>query len=200
MRACSFASGRDLQGNQPGAVNVKRDTAIRAAVFCALVGLAVAVRLLSETPNFNAVTAAALFAGFYFRNRLTAICVPLLVMSVSDVFLGGYAKGMMAAVYLSLMVPIAWRGILRRRLSPWSVGSGAMCATLAHYLFSNAADWYAWYPRSWEGVVECYVVALPFLANSITSNVLFSAGFFGLYALAVQLDSQKTNQLAPEPV
>jgi Family of unknown function (DUF6580) len=177
---------------------VKRDTAIRSAVFCALVALAVAVRLVSETPNFNAVTAAALFAGFYFRNRLTALCVPLLAMSVSDVFLGGYAMGMMAAVYLSLMVPIAWRGILRRRLSPLSVGSGAMCATLAHYLLSNGAVWYAWYPHSWQGVVECYTVALPFLANSISSNVLFSAGFFGLYALAVQLGSQQASQLAPE--
>lgn len=177
---------------------MKRDTAIRAAVFCTLVGLAVAVRILSETPNFNAVTAAALFAGFYFRNRLTAICVPLLAMSISDVYLGGYAKGMMAAVYLSLMVPIAWRGILRRRLSPLSVGSGAVCASLFHYLLSNAAVWYAWYPHSWQGAVECYAVALPFLANSITSNVLFSAGFFGLYALAVNLGGQPAKKLAPE--
>ena len=177
---------------------MKRDSAIRAAVFCALVGLAVAVRLLSETPNFNAVTAAALFAGFYFRNRLTAMCVPLLAMSTSDVFLGGYARPMMAAVYLSLLVPIAWRGLLRWRLSPLTVGTGAVCASLSHYLLSNAAVWYAWYPRSWQGLVECYTVALPFLANSMTSDVLFSAGFFGLYALAVQLGSQGVARLAPE--
>jgi hypothetical protein len=121
-------------------------------------------------------------------------------MSLSDVALGGYAKGMMAAVYLSLMVPIAWRGILRWRLSPLSVGSGAVCASLFHYLLSNAAVWYAWYPRTWEGAMECYAVALPFLANSITSNVLFSAGFFGLYAVATQFGSQRATQLTPEAV
>lgn len=177
---------------------MKRDNAIRAAVFCALVALAVAVRLLSETPNFNAVTAAALFAGFYFRNRLTAVCVPLLAMSVSDVFLGGYAKPMMAAVYLSLMVPIAWRGVLRQRLSPLAVGSGAVCSSLSFYVLSNAAVWYAWYPRSWQGLAQCYTAALPFLANSIASDVLFSAGFFGLYVLAVQVRSQPVGTLAPQ--
>jgi Family of unknown function (DUF6580) len=177
---------------------MNRDNRERAAVFCALVGLAVAVRLLSETPNFNAVTAAALFAGFYFRNRLTAVCVPLLAMSVSDVFLGGYARPMMAAVYLALLVPIAWRGMLRRRLSPLSVGTGAVCSSLSFYLLSNAAVWYLWYPRSWQGLAECYAAALPFLRNSVASDVLFSAGFFGLYVLAVRLGAQPAANVAPE--
>lgn len=175
-----------------------RDRAIRAGVFVALVGLAVAVRLLSETPNFNAVTAATLFAGFYFRKRMTAVCVPLLVMSLSDVFLGGYDKGMMAAVYLSLMVPIAWRGVLRRKLSPLSVGSGAVCSSLSHYLLSNAAVWYAWYEHSWAGLAQCYAAALPFLANSLTSDVLFSAGFFGLFALAAQFGAQTARNWSPQ--
>lgn len=172
--------------------------AIRAGVFCGLVTLAVAVRLLTETPNFNAVTAAALFAGFYFRSRLTALCVPVFAMTISDVFLGGYATGMMIAVYASLLVPILWRGILRRRLSPLSVGSGALCATAAHYLLSNAAVWYSWYPHTWQGLVECYTLALPFLVNATSSSLLFSAGFFSCYALATRLEEQRASRLAPE--
>lgn len=177
---------------------MKRDQAIHTAVFVALVGLAVVVRLVSETPNFNAVTAAALFAGFYFRHRLTALAVPLLAMSISDVFLGGYERTMMVAVYASLAVPIAWRVVLRRGLSPLSVGSGAVASSLAHYAISNLAVWYVWYPHDWEGLSRCYAVALPFLANALASNVLFSAGFFGLYALAVQLRARPAEQLLPE--
>jgi hypothetical protein len=177
---------------------VKRDDVVRAAVFLALFGLAVGVRLVSETPNFNAVIAATLFAGFYFRSRLTAMCVPLLAMSVSDVFLGGYDKPMMAAVYASLLVPIAWRGLLRRRLSPLVVGSGAASSSLAFFALSNAAVWWSWYPHSWPGLVECYTAALPFLTNSLKSDLLFSAGFFGLYALAGQFAGQRTTGLAPE--
>ncbi len=177
---------------------MKRDDVLRAAVFATLVGLAVGVRLVSETPNFNAVIAATLFAGFYFQRRLTAVCVPLLAMSTSDVFLGGYDKSMMAAVYLSLLVPIAWRGLLRRRLSPLVVGSGAVSSSLAFFALSNAAVWWAWYPHSWPGLVECYVAALPFLTNSLKSDLFFSAGFFGLYVVARELARERTGQFASE--
>jgi hypothetical protein len=169
---------------------VKRDDLIRAAVFFALVAIAVTVRLVSETPNFNAITAAALFAGFYFRNRLTALSVPLMTMVVSDYFLGGYSKPMMLAVYASLCVPIAWRAVLQRGLNPLTVGGGAVCSSLAAFALSNFAVWYAWYPQTWEGFTRCYLNAVPFLANALTSDLLFSAGFFGLYAIAMQFCSE----------
>ncbi len=165
---------------------MKRDKMIGAAVFCALVGLAVAVRLVSTTPNFGAVTAAALFAGFYFRHRTVALCVPLAALVISDQFLGGYERGVMAAVYLSQSLPIAWRSLLRRDLSPLTVGSGAACSSLTFFTLSNAAVWYAWYPHTTEGASRCFAAAVPFLANSLAGDLLFTAGFFGLYALAVQ--------------
>lgn len=177
---------------------MKRDQAIRGAVFVALVAVAVAVRLVSETPNFNAVMAAGLFAGFYFRSRLTAVCVPVLAMITSDLLIGGYAVPMMVAVYLSLGIPIAWRGLLRRQLSPLSVGTGAVSAALAHYVLSNLAVWYFWYPHTSEGFTRCFTVALPFLANALAGNVLFAAGFFGLYAMVLQLREEPTAEALPE--
>jgi hypothetical protein len=177
---------------------VKRDELTRGLVFVSLVAIAVAVRLLSETPNFNAVTAAALFAGFYFRNGWAALAVPVLAMSISDVFLGGYSRPMMAAVYFSLCVPIAWRSILRRNLSPLTVGSGALCSSLTAFALSNFAVWYAWYPTSWEGFTNCYVRALPFLANAIKSDLIFSAGFFGLYAVVAYLSTAPAAKLSTD--
>ncbi len=169
---------------------MKREDLVRAAVFTGLVGVAVTVRLVSETPNFNAITAAALFAGFYFRSRLTALAVPLVTMVVSDYFLGGYSKPMMLAVYASLCVPIAWRAVLQRGLNLLTVGGGAVCSSLAAFALSNFAVWYAWYPQTWEGLTRCYVNAVPFLANAMTSDLLFSAGFFGLYAIAMQFRTE----------
>jgi hypothetical protein len=105
---------------------------------------------------------------------------------------------MMVAVYGSLAVPIAWRVVLRRGLSPLSVGSGAVASTLAHYALSNLPVWYVWYSHDWEGLSLCYAAALPFLANALASNVLFAAGFFGLYALATQLNEKPAERLLPE--
>jgi hypothetical protein len=177
---------------------VKREDLKRGLVFVALVAIAVTVRLVSETPNFNAVTAAALFAGFYFRNRLTALAVPLLSMVIADQFLGGYETLMMVAVYASLCIPIAFRSRLRRGLSPLTVGTGAVCSSLAAFALSNLAVWYAWYPHAWDGLTRCYVKALPFLANALTSDLMFSAGFFGLYAVVAYLQTQPERRLALE--
>ncbi|HEV3023154.1 MAG TPA: DUF6580 family putative transport protein [Pirellulales bacterium] len=163
---------------------MKKEQVTSLAVFCGLVALAVSVRLISETPNFNAVTAAALFAGFYFQRRLTAVCVPLAAMTISDMFLGGYDKYVMAAVYGSLLVPIAWRSMLRSGLTPSRVGLGAVSSSVAFYVLTNGAVWYAWYPHTTDALARCYTIALPFFANSLASDALFAAGLFGLYALS----------------
>jgi hypothetical protein len=154
-------------------------------VFCSLVGLAACVRLVSETPNFSAVAAASLFAGFYFRHAATAVAVPLAIMTVSDQFLGGYARGVMVAVYVSMLIPIAWRSVLRARLTPLGVGAGAISSSVCFYVLTNAAVWYSWYPHTWADLVHCYALALPFFVNTLTGDAAFSACFFGLYALAI---------------
>ena len=58
-----------------------------AVAFMALVASGVALRVtFHDLPNFAPVAAMALFAGYYFRSRIVALCVPLLVMTISDWF------------------------------------------------------------------------------------------------------------------
>jgi hypothetical protein len=165
---------------------VKPDIGKNVAVFCGLVTLAVGTRLLMIEPNFHAVTAAALFAGFYFRRFWTAACVPLVAMTASDWVIGGYALEVMAVVYASMVLPILWRGLLRSRLTPARVVSTAAISTILFYLTTNAAVWHAasWYPRTTAGLAQCYYNALPFLANALAGDVLFAGVLFGAYALA----------------
>lgn len=178
---------------------MNREVLKRMGVFAALVGLAVVVRLISQSPNFGAVTAAALFAGFYFRHRTTAICVPLTIMVISDQFLGGYAKQVMVAVYGSMLVPILWRSTLRQGLTPVRVGAGALSSSLSFFVLTNLAVWYTWYPHTVEALARCYTTALPFFANTVSSDLLFAAGFFGLYALAVHTRPSEVKD-GPVPV
>jgi hypothetical protein len=166
---------------------VKQNLAKQAAVFGILVTLAVATRLMLIAPNFHAVTAAALFAGFYFRSRTAAACVPLVAMSISDKFLGGYSTLVMASVYGSLLVPIVWRGLLRDRLSAGRVAAGAVVSTCAFFVLTNAAVWYAWYPHTVEALARCYAVALPFFFNALCGDLLFSGLVFGSYAVSLAL-------------
>jgi hypothetical protein len=136
-------------------------------------------------PNFHAVTAATLFAGFYFRSRFTAALVPVVAMWLSNWIIGGYAFEIMLAVYAALLLPLALRGWLRANLSPSRVVASAVASSVIFYLATNAAVWYvgAWYPRSFEGLAACYVAALPFFWNAVAGDLAFSALLFGSYAL-----------------
>ena len=75
--------------------------------------------------------------------------------------------------------------MLRRGLSFTRVAAGAVSSSLAFYLLTNLAVWYTWHPHTWADLVHCYALALPFFANTVASDLAFSAGFFGLYALAI---------------
>ena len=127
-------------------------------------------------PNFHAVTAAALFAGFYFRSRAVAAAVPLVAMVASDGIIGGYAKEVMVVVYASMLLPLAWSGLLRRRLTAaarrrWgghvqpAVLPGDQCGGLA------LGDLVR---RSWQGLAKCYAtaVAVPGQRRGRRSDVL----------------------------
>ncbi len=166
-------------------------------VFGALVGLAVSTRLLSTIPNFHAVTAAALFAGFYLRSSAAAACVPLAAMVASDYFLGGYSTEVMLTVYASLLLPLAWKSVLRRNVTPWRLAAASLCSTLLFFLATNAAVWHAWYPHSWAALARCYTVALPFLANAVCGDLVFTGAIFGAYALTRSVSRVDSRKLAP---
>jgi hypothetical protein len=168
-------------------------------MFVGLVALAVATRLVMLAPNFHAVTAAALFAGYYFRNRPLAVLVPLVVMTISNAIIGGYNREVMVTVYAALIVPIAFRGLLRSRLTAPRVAIGAVASSLVFFLTTNAAVWHsgALYSRGWDGLLKCYAMGVPFLYNALAGDVLFSAGLFGAYVLAVRLSRHSSHAALP---
>ena len=73
---------------------MKRQTTIEIVTFVALVATCASLRVaLRDVPNFAPVAAVALFAGYFFRSAVLALCVPLSSAigehkpSLEDVFL-----------------------------------------------------------------------------------------------------------------
>jgi hypothetical protein len=160
----------------------------------ALVGLGVASRLMKEAlglslPNFHAVAAASLFAGFYFSaragaaGRVWAFATPLGAMVVSDCILGGYEPLVMTAVYGSLLLPAAL-GLIVGGRALWLCAPLAMTSTLVFFLLTNLAVWQAWYSHDLAGLARCFTRALPFLKFSLAGDLAFTLALFGGYALA----------------
>lgn len=173
---------------------------LEAIVFVGLIAAGAWLRChLQDLPNFAPVAAMALFAGYFFRSTFVALCVPLLVMGISDMWIGGYNPVMMAIVYVMLGLPVALRWLLRRHFhisgrKRWSASlavAGLLTCTLgtslAFFLVTNLGHWmlYDMYPHTPLGLVRCYVQAIPFFRYTLAGDLLFGLVLFGGYAFAV---------------
>ncbi len=105
-------------------------------------------------------------------------------MSISDQVLGGYDRTVMIAVYGSLALPVLFGSWLERRLSALRVVSAAVASSALFFVVTNLAVWYAWYPHTLPGISRCFLRAIPFLAYTLSGDLIFACGLFGLYWLA----------------
>jgi hypothetical protein len=162
---------------------------VRFAVVAGMIAVAALARLLPLPPNVQPVAAMALFAGANFDRRAWALAIPLIAMLLSDLALeliaGHGFHALMPIVYVS-MAAIVGIGVLigKRRSAAWIAG-GAISGALLFFVATNFAVWLtsAMYPPTIEGLMACYVAALPFFANSLVGDLGFAAALFGGYAL-----------------
>ena len=70
------------------------------------------------------------------------------------------------------------------------VGSLALGSCLIFFLVTNFGVWLGsgFYPKTTEGLIACYVAALPFFGNTLVSTVAFSGLFYGVMRMAGQQD------------
>jgi len=181
---------------------------IEMGVFGLLIALGIWMRLLwTDVPNFAPVAAIALFSGFFFRRKTVAIAVPLLVMGISDLVVGGYELGVMLAVYGAFTLPVFMRPLLRDKVcstdrpamsSLVRIFGCVLAGSIGFFLITNFAVWLTWYEHSVAGLAVCYTAALPFLRYTAGGDLLFAVALFGSYALAVNWGC--SSQKSAEPV
>jgi hypothetical protein len=165
---------------------VKRDLLINVCVFCVLVFVGVAGRLLQPAWCFTPLATIALFSGYFFANRSVAVLVPLSAMVISDLWLPGYGHvGVLAVVYAALLLPVVMGSTLRPRMSLVRLGAFGVLPALVFYLTTNFAVWLfeAAYPCTPAGLFACYAAALPFFRMMLAGDVFYVAAVFGCYAL-----------------
>jgi len=75
-------------------------------------------------------------------------------------------------------------GWLAKGRSIVRVTGAVLASSVAFFTVSNFGMWASgYYPRTWDGLVQCYTAALPFFRNTLASDVLYSAALFGGHAL-----------------
>ncbi len=165
-------------------------------VFVALIVLILAGRYLPHAANFTPAAAAGLFAGYWFRNRLVAVAVPILGMLLSDLLLDmPYHLGTMAVVYAAIALPaLLAGGWLRKPASNrWFQASkvlvGAASGSVLFFVSTNFAVWAfdGMYAHNWTGFAACFAAAVPFFKWTLAGDLSFAVAIFGSVALAQSL-------------
>jgi hypothetical protein len=166
-------------------------------VFLLLVAYGASSRLVSEVPNFHAVAAAALLAGYYFRRAAVAVCVPLVSMALTDLVIGFHHPLVMASVYACLVLPVAARPLLRARCSLLRAGTCALAASAVFFLVTNLAHWYALLPHTATSLERCFLAALPFFRYTLTGDLAYTLALFGALALGRALTAAAARVAQP---
>jgi hypothetical protein len=151
------------------------------ALVAFLIAFDVAARLLPHVPGVWPVAASALFAGRVLRIPALSIVVPVVAVMLSDVALAGDDWRVTLVVCAAVTVP-ALAGMLSRR---WRgavpVVAAMVSCSLIFFVTTNFAVWAfnGMYPMTWQGLVQCYVAALPFLDKTVLGDLLWTAILFG---------------------
>lgn len=160
-----------------------------------LVTLGVVCRLLPHLWNFAPVAAIALFAGAYLGKKY-ALFLPVLTMLAGDIFIGFYELKLMLAVYVSFALIGLIGLLLRKKRTAESVIICSLSASILFFLITNFAVWIfsSWYSHTFSGLINCFVMALPFFRNTLMGDLFYVGVLFGAYEFVLFWQTKQSLQ------
>lgn len=102
---------------------------------------------------------------------------PLLYVAsivVFDRFVGGFYGGFWFTYLGFAMYPLLGALAKRKPRSAWIL---LPTASFLFFLISNFGSWYYWYPRTFDGFLLCYTLAIPFYARTLVGDLGFGYGY-----------------------
>ena len=106
-------------------------------------------------------------------------------MIVSDLFIG--LHDVVLYVWGSFMLVGLIGMWLKSNKRLLNVGIASVASSFLFFLITNFGVWLQWYPKTSQGLANCYTLALPFYRNTFVGDIAYVVVFFGIYELATRL-------------
>ena len=174
--------------------NMKKKSNI--IIFLVLVVLGIISRLLPHPANFAPVGAIALFGGFYFKDKWKVLA-PLAILFISDAVLGFYDYKLMFTVYFCIFLNSVIGSYIKNNKIMLKAVSFSFLGSVVFFIVTNFAVWEFtnWYSQTIAGLINCYIMALPFFLNSILGDLFYTFTIFGAYELAKNFELFKQSRI-----
>lgn len=149
----------------------------------ALIVLGVLSRLVPHPPNMTAVVGVTLLGAYVIRSLPVAALVPLAAMAIGDLLLGWHASALFT--YVGMLLGTLIGHVLLTEANVIRIGAAAFLTSLGFFVVSNLGVWLeGFYGYTLEGLVACFVAAIPFWGNSLVGDLGSTAILFGVFFLA----------------
>lgn len=148
----------------------------------------VAVTRLATGHPFNFIPVFTCLLFFAMTRPRREYAIPFSLLTGVDIYLTriryGYPlTGDHAVTWLWYLVAMLAGGALLRGKS-WTTRAVlcSLLASISFFVVSNFAVWADWgmYAKTWSGLGECYIAALPFFRNSLASEMVATVLIFTL--------------------
>ncbi|MBI4057738.1 hypothetical protein HY405_00230 [Candidatus Microgenomates bacterium] len=161
-----------------------------------IIVFAILLRLAPHPPNVAPIAAMALFGGVYL-NKKYALLAPLAALFVSDLVLGFHNT--MPFVYGSFLLTGVIGVWLKNHKNIRYIIAGTFFSSLLFFIITNFGVWLVGklYPKTFSGLLESYILAIPFFRNTLLGDLFYTGLFFGSYELALYF-VQKIHHLCAE--
>ena len=137
-------------------------------------------RLIPHPPNFTPIIAVAIMSSYFFKNIYLSFATLLVSMLLADAFIGFYSN--MLFVYLSLLLIVFIFHKISEKMNFKNLFICGFIGSLIFFIISNFGVWVLGspgvldvpYEKNLNGLVECYILAIPFFGNTFLSTLIFS--------------------------
>jgi hypothetical protein len=149
-------------------------------------------RLIPHPANFTPIAAIALFSGVYLEKKYFYV-IPIASMLLSDLIIGFHST--MIWVYGSFVI-IALLGLwLKSHKKPLVVLGTTLVSSVIFFIVTNFGVWTTgYYGHSFPGLIESYVMAIPFFRNTVAGDLFYVAAMFGIYELVLRFSTKEQMQ------
>ena len=153
---------------------MKKELKIFLGIFVVLA----ASRFIPHPPNFTSLIALSFYVPVFFGLRF----IPLVVLSflITDIFIGYHNTLFFtwgSVIVVGLISKYLFSSILKRL-------SGAFLGAVIFFLITNFGVWTnGMYGYSFQGLINSYIMGLPFFGYTLISTLVFSTIIETLYKI-----------------
>ena len=128
-------------------------------------------RLIPHPPNFTPILACAIMAPLLIKDRIIGISIPVIAMFIGDVIIGFHPFQFVTystLLIISLVSPMKKNYLI--------LGIMTLGGSVWFFITTNFAVWILldYYPKTFEGLLTSYTLAIPFFKNTLISTCLFT--------------------------